>query len=206
MSLFAERGYAGTTMTAIATAASVSPGLLYRYFAGKQAVVGELYRRSSHAYHQEFAVQDGLSTGTWAERTVQAVRGSLAVLGPHRTVLQGVLPQLLTDREAGLLSPASATARAQVFAVYQLAIAEARDAPSAPLDRTLAKLGYLLQLGVLLFWVLERSEEQRATEELLELLATVLPTVSLGLWLPGIPALLERFADLSDALMEPPLP
>jgi len=41
---FAERGYHGTTVPAVAAAAGVGTGTLYRYFASKEALVNELYR------------------------------------------------------------------------------------------------------------------------------------------------------------------
>jgi len=43
--LFAERGYEHTTTHQIAARAGVSVGALYRYFANKEALVIELYRR-----------------------------------------------------------------------------------------------------------------------------------------------------------------
>jgi AcrR family transcriptional regulator len=43
--LFAERGYEATTTHHVARAAGISVGALYRYFADKQAICNELYRR-----------------------------------------------------------------------------------------------------------------------------------------------------------------
>jgi TetR/AcrR family transcriptional regulator, repressor of fatR-cypB operon len=41
---FAERGYHGTSVPEVATAAGVGTGTLYRYFANKEALVNEAYR------------------------------------------------------------------------------------------------------------------------------------------------------------------
>jgi AcrR family transcriptional regulator len=43
--LFAERGYEATTTHRVASAAGISVGALYRYFADKQSICKELYQR-----------------------------------------------------------------------------------------------------------------------------------------------------------------
>ncbi len=47
--LFAERGYEQTTTHQIASRAGISVGALYRYFADKEAICKELYRREISA-------------------------------------------------------------------------------------------------------------------------------------------------------------
>ncbi len=89
--------------------------------------------------------------------------------------------------------------------MYVTAIRGSHDAPGSPLDLVLARLGYLLQLAVLLFWVLERSPGRRATSDLLEWLERALPTAAMGVWIPGVAGQLQRVADLLDSLVDPPL-
>jgi AcrR family transcriptional regulator len=45
LGLFAERGFHGTAIPDIASAAGVAAGTIYRHFAGKEALVNVLYRR-----------------------------------------------------------------------------------------------------------------------------------------------------------------
>jgi AcrR family transcriptional regulator len=44
LTTFADRGYHGTAVPEVATAAGVGTGTLYRYFANKEALVNEVYR------------------------------------------------------------------------------------------------------------------------------------------------------------------
>ena len=44
--LFEERGYAGTSMSAVADEAGVSPESVYAHFGSKRALLGELFRRA----------------------------------------------------------------------------------------------------------------------------------------------------------------
>ncbi|MBX2799555.1 MAG: TetR/AcrR family transcriptional regulator [Myxococcales bacterium] len=189
--LFAERGYHATTLRGIAAAADVSPGLLYRYFPSKGAVVTALYERLS----ETFAVRRGdMPEGRWPMRVLWTLRASLEVLQPHRDTLAAVLGVLLTDRELGLLAPASAPSRDRVMGMFQHAVASASDAPTAP--EALGRVSYVAHLAVVLWMLLDRSEEQRATEGLLTLLEGVVPLLSALVWAPGVSGWLERLDGL----------
>ena len=55
LSIIAERGFAETTVARICDAAGVSRGLISHYFAGKDALLLEAYRRLSHELETETA-------------------------------------------------------------------------------------------------------------------------------------------------------
>ena len=57
--VFAERGYHGTNVPEVATAAGVGIGSLYRYFADKEALVNEVYRDAK--LRLRAALLDGLA-------------------------------------------------------------------------------------------------------------------------------------------------
>ena len=187
---FDERGYDATTLRDIAEAAGVSPGLLYRYFPSKQAVVLALYGERSVLFASSVELPDG----AWPPRLLAALRHSLEVLGPHRATLRAVLPALLTDAEGGLLSPAAAESRTHVQSVFHEAVTKASLPPPGP--EVMARLAYGLQWLVLLFWVLDRSHEQEATHSLLAWVERAVPMASMGLWLPGVPELLASLDEV----------
>jgi AcrR family transcriptional regulator len=56
--LFAEHGYAATPVDAIVRAAGISPGLLYHYFPGKQAVLVALFEESLRDVRASFQAAD----------------------------------------------------------------------------------------------------------------------------------------------------
>jgi len=58
LTLFAERGYAATPVDAIVQAAGISPGLLYHYFPGKQAVLAALFEESLRDVRASFQAAD----------------------------------------------------------------------------------------------------------------------------------------------------
>src|SRR6266545_1094974 len=90
--MIAERGYEATTLREIAKEASVSVGLLYRYFPSKQAIVIALYDELSSDYARQAT---DLPPGKWRDRFVFALKTSLEVLEPHRVALRALTPVLV---------------------------------------------------------------------------------------------------------------
>ncbi len=166
LALMAERGYAGTTLRDIAAQAEVSPGLLYRYFPSKQAIVMALY----DALSSQLALQAALPEGPFLLRARAALDQSLAVLAPHRALLGALLPALLGAGEDGLFSAENVLSRQRVRGLFERAAQEATDAPDPETAGALGRLSYLAHLGVILFWLLDRSDAQRATQRLIALL------------------------------------
>ena len=69
----------------------------------------------------------------------------------------------------------------------------------------LGRLLYLLHLSVILWWLLDRSPKQRATQGLIALLQRVLPSAALALRFPPIPSFIISGDGLvRDALLGDP--
>jgi len=150
----------------------------------------ELYERLC----AEFAAECELPEGTWVARVHHAMLDSLARLEPHRDALVTLLPTLIADKERGLFSAHAASSRAHVQQVFIEAVAGSTHPPADP--QALGRLFTLLQFGVLQWWLLDRSEGQATTRELVVLLSSLGPAVSAALWLPGVSAILHRLDGL----------
>lgn len=192
ITLFAERGFEETTMRDVAAAADVSPGLLYRYFPSKRAVVVALYDELSREFAERAA---RMPAGRWRDRFSFALTTSLAVLGPHRGTIAALVPALLHPDE-GLFAPSTAPSRERITRAFQDAVVGASDAPARPLGAALGRLLYLAHMGVILWWLLDRSARQRATAGLVELIHKALPPGALLLRLPWIRKLVIEAAGL----------
>ena len=178
MRLISERGYEATTLRDIAKEADVSVGLLYRYFPSKHAVVLALYDELSAKFAQRAA---HLPPGKWRDRFIVALKASLEVLKPHRTALRALTPILVADPVEGIFAPSTAFSRLRVQRVFEEAVTGASDAPRQPLAESLGRLLYLVHLAVLLWWLLDKSVRQRATDALVTLTEQLLPSASLAL-------------------------
>jgi AcrR family transcriptional regulator len=192
--LIGQHGFEKTTLREVADEAGVSVGLLYRYFPSKRAVVLALYDELSAEYARQAST---MSPGKWRDRFVFALETSLAVLGPHRTPLKALVPVMVGDADEGVFAAKTAFSRARVERVFQDAVSGGSDAPRPPLVAPLGRLLYLVHLGVLLWWLLDKSRDQRATKGLVALLRQLLPSAALALRLPTI----RRFVQSGDELV-----
>jgi AcrR family transcriptional regulator len=181
--LIGERGFAHTTLRDVASSANVSVGLLYRYFPSKQAVVLALYDQLSAEQAQRVTT---MPRGRWRDRFLFVLETTLTVLGPHRQTLTSLIPVLISNEADGVFSPATALSRERVQRGFQLAVVGATDAPREEVAAALGRLLYLAHLGVLLWWLLDKSPDQRTTRALIRLTAKALPAAAMTLRLPKV--------------------
>jgi AcrR family transcriptional regulator len=179
--LIGDRGYEATTLRDVATRAGVSAGLLYRYFPSKRSVVLALYDELSDAFAKEAA---GMPAGKWRDRFLYALETSLRTLGPHRVTLRALVPVMVGDVDEGVFAQSTAFSRKRVQAIFRAAVVDASDAPTSKLAEALGRLLYLIHLGVILWWLLDKSPGQRATRGLLSLWRKMLPSATLAMRLP----------------------
>jgi AcrR family transcriptional regulator len=193
IALIGERGYEAATLREVATRAGVSPALLYRYFPSKRSIVLALYDRLSEAFATQAAE---LPRGKWRDRFAIALELSLRALAPHRVTLRALAPVMVGDADEGVFARNTAFSRVRVQRIFEDAVTGATDAPKAPLAGALGHLLYLAHLGVILWWLLDRSPGQRATKALLALIRQMLPSAALALHLRPV----RGFVQSADAL------
>ena len=80
LALFANHGYAPTTVRMIAERAGVATGLLYSHFEGKEALLRALFERSMGDVHASFALADAADAADPRDRLAALVRGSVQIL------------------------------------------------------------------------------------------------------------------------------
>jgi AcrR family transcriptional regulator len=198
--LIGERGYEAATLREVAIRAGVSHGLLYRYFPNKRSVVLALYNQLS----EDFASRAGaMPEGKWRDRFIYALELSLKVLGQHRRTLRALAPVMVGDTEEGVFAKSTESSRLKVQAVFEIAAFKSTDAPKKKSAESLGRLLYLLHLGVILWWLLDRTPGQRATTAVLGLLRQILPSAALALRLPVMRGFLQS-ADMlfREALLD----
>jgi AcrR family transcriptional regulator len=188
--MISERGYEATTLREIAGQAGVSVGLLYRYFPSKQAIIIALYDDLSGDFVRGAAA---MKPGKWRERFMFALVTSLGALRPHRTALRALIPVMIE----GVFAENTAFSRLRVQRVFEDVVVGSIDAPRPPLAAALGRLLYLVHLAVLLWWLLDKTPRQRATDALVALAAQLLPSTALTLRLPQI----RRFVIAFDTLI-----
>jgi AcrR family transcriptional regulator len=167
LELFRERGFAEATMRDIAARAGVATGLAYYYFESKDAIVLAFYQRAKDDLAE---LLDGASAERALGPRLQAIiETKFRYFKPDRRFL-GALMAHAAD-PASPLSPFGEPSRAIRefdFAQFDRALQETHASVPKDLAPHMAKILWFYQMGLLLFWIYDRSPEQRHSRELLE--------------------------------------
>ncbi len=168
MRLFQERGYDKTTMRAIAKEAGVSVGNAYYYFQGKEHLIQGFYDRIA-AEHQE-AVREVLARESALEaRLAGVLRAWLDVATPyHEFAVQFFKNAADPDSPLSPFSPESEHARVEAIGVHKEVLHGARTKVPAELREVLPELMWLSQMGLVLYWIFDRTEGRERSYRLAE--------------------------------------
>ena len=174
--LFRERGYAATTMRAIAQEAGVSTGNAYYHFESKDHLVQELYldvnREHVRRAQAVLAAGGDLSTSACAGSSWRAST-------PSRSTTRSAASSSRSPSGPARRRARSRRSRPQARALSQELFRRAGRGSAAHgavrcCEGELPELLWLVQLGVTLFWVYDASEGQRRTRTLVNGLAPLL--------------------------------
>ncbi|WP_148613618.1 TetR/AcrR family transcriptional regulator [Nocardioides rubriscoriae] len=164
--LFRRDGYDGTTMRAIAQEAGVSVGNAYYYFSSKEHLVQAFYD-GIQVEHAAAAAGVLAREKDFEPRLRGVLEAWLDVAAPHHG-FAGQFFRNAADPQSPLspFSDESAPARAASTDLYRRVV-DGADVKIAPTLRAeLPDLLWLLQMGVVLFWVHDRSPGQARTRTL----------------------------------------
>lgn len=169
MRLFQERGYDKTTMRAIATEAGVSVGNAYYYFAGKEHLIQGFYDRI--AAEHRVAVREVLDRETELEaRLAGVLRVWLDIATPyHEFAVQFFKNAADPDSPLSPFSPESEHAREEAISLHREVLAGAtKTKVPEDLRDILPELMWLSQMGLVLYWIFDRTPERERSYRLAE--------------------------------------
>lgn len=166
--LFQERGYDRTTMRAIAQEAGVSVGNAYYYFSSKEHLVQGFYDRIGTEHRA--AAREVLDRETDLEARMAGVLTIwLDVAAPyHEFAAQFFKNAADPDSPLSPFSPESAGAREAAVALQREVLAGSRAKVPDELADALPELMWLAHMGLVLYWVFDRSEGSERTRRLAE--------------------------------------
>jgi AcrR family transcriptional regulator len=197
LELFRRRGFDQTTMREIAAEASVALGSAYYYFASKEALVMAFY---SHANEEMSAqIETRLSEAKGLEARLRAILNvKFEYFAPNRLFL-GALSRHAADPQNPLSPFSDETAHIRELDVKRFAAALAGNRIAMPQDLApyLPNLLWLYQMGLMLFWISDRSPDQIRTRQLREKSLSLVVT---ALKLAGFPLLRPLRKKMVDLL------
>jgi AcrR family transcriptional regulator len=167
LGVFRERGFESATMREIASAAGVAVGAAYYYFDSKDALVMAFYEQSQ----AEMAPQLDLMLG--ASRTLeQRLRGiigqKLEYFAPNRKLVAALSAHIDPEHPLSPFSVATAPIRERDISFFARAVTESNLRLPNSILPYIPRLLWLYQMGVLLFWIYDRSPRQARTRLLFD--------------------------------------
>ncbi|GAA2447307.1 TetR/AcrR family transcriptional regulator [Streptomyces lavendulocolor] len=197
--LFQERGYDRTTMRAIAQEAGVSVGNAYYYFSSKEHLVQGFYDRLE-AEHTA-AVEPVLAGDRdLAVRIRDTLLTWLDVAEPyHPFATQFFKNAADPDSPLSPFSPESVAAREAAIAIQQRVLSGSDTKTAPELAGQLPHLMWLMQMGLVLFWVYDRSP---GTERSRRLVVRTAPLVARTIALSRFRVLRPLVRQLHEVLEE----
>jgi AcrR family transcriptional regulator len=188
MELFRQKGFEQTTMRDIAAKAGVALGGAYYYFSSKDAIVLAFYQAMQEDSHESI-LEAIAGEKKLKDRLRCILEKRLALLAPNRKFCDALFRHAPDSQDP--LSPFSEETRPiRDRAIEHLRIAVEGGDVKVPSDLKpqLPYLLWLYQMGLILFWLYDRSEKQQRTQMLMEkslgLLVTLLKLSGLPLMKP----------------------
>jgi AcrR family transcriptional regulator len=170
LDMFRRRGFEQTTMRGIAAEARVSLGSAYYYFESKEDLVMAFYERAIEAMTPRMEAALAGST-TLEERIAAILAVKFEYFQTNRTFL-GALFRHAADPQNRLSPFSEATRhireRDQMYFTHAIATKSSGVRVPDDLAPFLPKVLWLYQMGLILFWIYDRSPDQRRTHALRE--------------------------------------
>ncbi|WP_406049916.1 TetR family transcriptional regulator [Kribbella sp. NBC_00889] len=166
--LFREQGYGKTTMRAIATEAGVSVGNAYYYYGSKEHLM-QAYYDHLQVQHVE-AVESVLATEkAFVPRLTGVLRAWLEVSAPYHE-FAGTFFKTAAEPKSPLspFSDQSRPAREASVELFRRVVEGSDHKLPADLKAELPELLWLMQMGIVLFWVHDDSKDLRRTKVLID--------------------------------------
>jgi len=168
MAMFREKGFEQTTMRDIAAKAGVALGGAYYYFSSKEAIVLTFYGEMQQDSHE--SILQAMSGHKKLKDRIRCIMEKrFELLEPNRKFCDALFRHAPDSKDP--LSPFSEETRPiRERAIEHFRIAAEGGDVKVPADLKphLPYLLWLYQMGMILFWLYDRSPGQQRTEKLME--------------------------------------
>ena len=168
LELFREHGYDATTMRMVADAAEVSLGNAYYYFASKDQLLQAFYREV-HEAHIAATTPRLAKARTLRDRLLATMLAKLDVIEPYHH-FSALMFRTAADPESPLnpFHPAGVDIAKEGEALFAEVIAGSNTKVPKDLAAELPRLLWTYSMGVVLYWIHDRSRGRAKTKRLIE--------------------------------------
>lgn len=199
LTVFRERGFEAATMREIAAQAGMAVGAAYYYFDSKDALVLAFYDQAQQKIAPQ--VERILAAAKTFDQRVRGIIGlKFAHFAPNRELLRTLSAHVDPAHPLSPFSPQTAAIRDADIAFFDRAVGDSKVRLPRTLLPYLPRLLWLYQMGLILFWVYDRSARQSRTEVLFDKTLRILLILLQFAALPIFKPLHRRAAELLQAI------
>jgi AcrR family transcriptional regulator len=197
ISLFQKRGFEQTTMRDIAAECDVALGNAYYYFSSKEHLVYALYEQTL-ALQTEACRRELVPHTTFKSRLTAAFRTNTRVLEPYHGVLR-TLFRLIADPDGALspFGPDSKSVREGAKSIFVDVVKGSKEHIPESVRNQLPDLLWLAHMGLIFYWLHDRSADRAKTNRLIELISDLLAALVAVASLPLMDRCWRLLADLA---------
>jgi AcrR family transcriptional regulator len=172
MGLFRRQGFEETTMREIAAEAGVATGAAYYYFDSKDAIALAFYDQSQ----QELAplIEQALAGAKHLEERLAALlEAKLKYFEPNRRLLAALAAHADPEHPLSPFSARTRETRERDMESFARALAGSGVRVARDLEPHLPRILWMYQMGLILFWIYDRSPAQERTRALIRKSAAI---------------------------------
>ena len=167
LDLFHEGSFETTTMREIALKAGVATGAAYYYFSSKDALVMAFYEKAVTEMAPK--LDAALAGSTDLKKRISALLDvKIAYFAPSRALLKTLAAHVDPERPLSPFSELTRAIRENDIQYFELAVTGSKTKVSADLMTALPRLLWLYQMGVILYWIHDRSPAQERSIALID--------------------------------------
>lgn len=166
--LFTQKGFDKSTMREIAREAKVATGAIYYYYPSKESVIQDYYWEL-HEEHLEALGDLFEKEKSFEKRLHQTIRLKIDLAEPKKT-LSRALFRVAANPQSPLspFSEESRSTRIEAFKVFQDLVEGSNEKFHADLKKLLPFYLWFYQMGIILYWIYDSSEDSKKTYDLID--------------------------------------
>jgi AcrR family transcriptional regulator len=195
---FRQHGFEAATMRQVAAEAGVALGAAYYYFDSKDAIVMAFYEQAQEEMAP--ALDALLARSRTLEQRLSGIIGQkIEYFAPNRELVGALSAHIDPEHPLSPFSRATAPIRDRDIAFFVRAVEDSKLRLPPSILPYLPRLLWLYQMGILLFWVYDRSPQQQRTQILFD---KTLRLMLLALKLAEVPLLKPLYRPAGELLRE----
>jgi AcrR family transcriptional regulator len=201
MELFRRQGFEETTMREIAAEAGVATGAAYYYFDSKDAIVLAFYDQSQQEL--EPLIEQALGGAkNLKDRLGALLEAKVKYFEPNRRLLGALAAHADPEHPLSPFSARTRDIRERDVASFARALAASGIRVARDLEPQLPRILWMYQMGLILFWIYDRSPEQVRTRTLIRNSAAIVERLVKLAAFPPMGPVRRMVVDLMHTVME----